>query len=53
MNITTRTLDTRTDDDDLVIYEFDRPSGQALDFLGTCTHCSGGPVLGLHATFAA
>lgn len=53
MNITTRTLDTLTDDDDLVIYEFDRAMSHTLDFLGVCVHSVGGPVPSLRTTLAA
>jgi hypothetical protein len=54
MNASARPLDaiTLTDDADLVIYEFDRPTGHALDFLGFSVHCEGGPVPGLRATLA-
>ena len=53
MNTTARTADTLADDTDLVIYEFDRPTGHTLDFLGFSVHCSGGPVPGLRATPSA
>ncbi|HEX6340535.1 hypothetical protein [Umezawaea sp.] len=52
MNATTRTADDLTDDLDLVIHEFDRPAGAALDFLGFSVHCHGGPVTGLRPTSA-
>jgi hypothetical protein len=52
MNLTTSTL-TATDDADLEIFEFDRPTGQQLDFLGFSVHCSSGPVLSLRSTSAA
>lgn len=51
MNLTT-TLNL-TDDADLEIFEFDRPTSQQLDFLGFSVHCSSGPVLGLCSTSAA
>jgi hypothetical protein len=50
MNAIARPLDAITDDTDLVIYEFDRPTGHALDFLGFSVHCEGGPVPGFRAT---
>jgi len=53
MNTTTRTVDALTEDLDLVIYEFDRASGHALDFLGFSVHCEGGPIPGVRSTFAA
>jgi hypothetical protein len=44
MNLTTSALNL-TDDADLEIFEFDRPTSQQLDFLGFSVHCSSGPVL--------
>lgn len=42
------------DEADLVIYEFDRPTGAALelDFIGFTVHC-GGPVIGGRASTVA
>ncbi len=53
MNAATRAVDALTDDVDLVIYEFDRPTSHTLEFLGFSVHCSGGPVPGLRAALAA
>ncbi|MFD9733442.1 hypothetical protein [Umezawaea sp. NPDC059074] len=52
MNTTTRTADALADDLDLVIYEFDRPSGHALDFLGFSVHTEGGPIPGVRSALA-
>lgn len=44
MNATARPMDVLrpTDDADLVIYEFDRPTDHAMEFLGFSVHCEGG-----------
>ncbi len=52
MNTTASAL-TLTDDADLEIFEFDRPTGRQFDFLGFSVHCSGTPALGTRTTSAA
>lgn len=51
---TTRTFDL-TDDADLVIHEFDRPAGAALDLelMAFTVHCGGPVIIGATATAAA
>lgn len=55
MNATTCPADAVSPDDDadLVIHEFDRPTGGALELLGFSVHCGGGAAPGLPTALVA
>jgi len=52
MNLTTSALNL-TDDADLEIFEFDRPTSRQFEFLGFSVHTTSGPVFAPRSTSVA